>query len=344
MGVGKSLERKEFLVMMTKVITVSLDDIYADYGWNSRSQHDVTASQSDGVNSDEGLKEGEGFSGLCSSLEKNGQDNPVTVCEIKAGRSFRGNHVPFKYELVCGFRRYTALVYLRDKKKAVPGLKDGHILTMVREFNPLEARLLNIRENTDRSSLRPSDLTWGILQLKAQGLTGTQIAEQLNISAGYVAKLWKIASLPLPIIEHWRGTKVALSGIPTAANGEVIPTRVLSTIALSKIADTVAEQDEKTQMYVDLLLGRKPRESVVMVIDLPEERVRRAASFAAELVSCGLLAEGDLQWSKVVGPRQYGFLIPSGNLGNEPGPRLQKLWKLAKETYERTITERKAKS
>lgn len=336
---------------MTKVFLAPLTDIYADYGWNSRSQHDVIASQSDGVfNSDEGLKEGEGFSGLCKSLEQNGQDNPVTVVEVKEKKSFRGHNspfvgtvFPFKYELVCGFRRYTALGFLYEKKKAVPGLKDGHIWTMVRELNPVEARLLNLRENTDRSSLLPSDLTWGILQLKAQGLTVNQIAEQLNINTNYVSRLWKIASLPLPVLEHWRGLKAKLSGIPLAANGEPIPTRILPTVQLFKIADIVADPNEKTQMYVDLVLGKKSRNTVVMAIDLTEERVKDAARFAAELVLSGVLAPGDLQWSKVVGPRQFGFLIPTGSLGNNPGPRLQRLWQLAQETYEQTIIERKVK-
>jgi transcriptional regulator with XRE-family HTH domain len=332
--------------MMTKMVSLPLNQIFVDYAWNSRSQHDVMSSQSDGVmNVDEGLKEGNGLAGLCTSILANGQDSPVTVREIHDRKLLSGNLVsvgyPAKYELICGFRRYTALGFLYDQKKKVPSLESGHIWAMIRELTPIDARLLNIRENTDRSNLSPADLTWGVLQLKAQGLTGQNIAEQLNISMGYVSRLWKVASLPLPILEHWRGAKVKLDGVPLAANGEPIPTRVLTQTKLYEIADTVADGDEKIKMYVDAILGRKTRESVTMAIDLAEERVKDAARFAGELVASGVLVAGDLQWSKVVGPRQFGFLIPTGALGNNPGPRLQKLWQLAQETYEKTINEKK---
>lgn len=317
------------------VVQLLLTDIYVDYEWNSRSQRDVVSNQSDGAtNLDQ--KEGNGLAGLCASIQTSGQDDPVVVRAVQNRLSLAGKSTALDFELVCGFRRYTAIAAINEKKQPIPGLDKDSVWAIIRPLSYTEARLLNIRENTDRSSLLTPDLVWGIFQLQARGLSITEMSTSLNISASYVSRLSKIANLPLKIIEHWRGTNVKLPGIPLALNGEPIPTRSLSTKDLYTIADTVSTDSDKIEMYVNMALGRKTTMSAPSV-DMSEQHVIEVARIAAQLVLTGVLSPGHLQWSSVIGPKRFGFLVSSGNAGPNPAARLQKLWKLAQETYEETI-------
>jgi ParB/RepB/Spo0J family partition protein len=310
------------------VIQLPLGEISVDYSWNARSKRDVTAAQSDGVlNAEENMKEGGGFEGLCTSILANGQDSPIVVRKVGMG-------VP--YELVCGFRRYTAVLKLNEKKLVIPGLKAGCIMAMVRELSPLDARLLNLRENTDRSNLTPPDLVWGILQLR--GMKVLQIAKALNVSESYIYKLVKIADLPLPIVNHWRGDKVKLLGIPLALNGEPVPTRALSYPQILAIAETLSDDAEKMTMYVDATLGKKPP-AMASSGDYSEEAVTETARMVAGLVLSGFLKPGSMQWAHVIGPKRLGFPIGCGK--DQTASRLQKLWQLAQSVYEETINSKK---
>lgn len=329
----------------TQLVQLPLKDIFVDYDWNSRSKRDVMSNQSDGA-IDDNQKEGNGLGGLCASIQTAGQDDPVVVRLVDNKESLGGKRVaqgmpPSVYqgepcELVCGFRRYTAITILNEKKVEIPRLQSGHIWAMLRELTPTESRLLNIRENTDRQSLPPPDLVWGIIQLQAKGLGIKQISEQLNVSISYISRLSKVASLPLIIIEHWRGSKVKLPGIPTALNGDPIPTISLTATKLLGIAETISTDNDKIEMYVNMTLGRKTEMSAPSV-DMSEQHVIEVARTAGQLVLTGVLNPGHLQWSSVIGPKRFGFLVSSGNAGPNPAARLQKLWKLAQETYDETL-------
>jgi ParB/RepB/Spo0J family partition protein len=173
------------------ILNIPLGDIKVDSNWNSRSQHDLVNK---GKNDDEYT----GIEGLIESIKANGQDTPVDVV-----KNTSGGKQPFF--LVAGFRRYEALRQIAETQKN----PTATIRAVVKELNPLEMRLLNLRENTARDNLKGADLAKGIEDLMVLNpkLTQTEIGLALNRSQPYVGKLIKInTSVAKDIRDHWRGT------------------------------------------------------------------------------------------------------------------------------------------
>jgi ParB/RepB/Spo0J family partition protein len=174
------------------IVNIKLSDIKVDPNWNSRSQHDLISK---GTNDDDYT----GIEGLIESIKANGQDTPVDVV-----KNTSGGKQPFF--LVAGFRRYEAIRRIADAQK---NLDTATIRAVVKELNPLEMRLLNLRENTARDNLKGADLAKGIEDLMALNpkLTQTEIGLALNRSQPYVGKLIKInSSISKDIRDHWRNT------------------------------------------------------------------------------------------------------------------------------------------
>lgn len=100
-----------------RIRAIPLTQIIADAKkWNTRRE-------------DSGTEE---FKELVASLAAKGQDEPVTIRP-------KGE----KFELITGFRRYAALMYIAEQSKS----KDATINAIVRDLSDAEARLLNRRES-----------------------------------------------------------------------------------------------------------------------------------------------------------------------------------------------------
>jgi len=331
---------------------IRIKDIFADYGWNVRSYDDVTANESDGVQDTTGRKtvEGVGLAGLALSLRQRGQDTPVILKNISDGKSLRGTKTDKPYELVSGFRRYTAVCKLnegeyldsaaKNKVSTVANTSDGTILAVVRPMTPVEARLTNGRENTLRSNLKTPDLMNLVLQLSKSGMSQVQVSEELGIGQGYVSKLLAISSLPKVILEHWREGK-AVPGLPDSVKWKQLTTTEL--VDLSAVAKTSTE-GEVLARYVRILSPQPAPANgegeQLTLKDKALDRIQDTALLLGRLVRAGILEPGTLDWIRVIGPKKAGYLIDSAS-GDHA--RIMQLCDAFAEAYDRAITEEERK-
>ena len=136
------------------------------------------------------------FTGLVSSIEMRGQDEPVTL------RPYKG-----KLQLIAGFRRYAALRKLGHKT----------IKAFIRELNDNEARALNVRENTARNNLSGPDLAWAIWELykgyatSGASVTALALSQEIGRNQAYVNTLLNIMrDVDSAVTDHWRAQKKPL--------------------------------------------------------------------------------------------------------------------------------------
>lgn len=191
-----------------------LADIRIDPAWNCRSQGWLLASG--------GPDEDGGIEGLMFSIERDGQDNPVIVVPREP------NGTAETYELVAGFRRAEAIRRLAEKHRN----PDPTILAFVRQLpSAVDRRVTNLRENTSRESLAPSDLAFGIYELSSEfNLKNEDIAQRLGVSPQWTSTLTNIMRRVKPeITKLWRESTVnvltvhemqELAGIPRGEQDE----------------------------------------------------------------------------------------------------------------------------
>ena len=138
---------------------------------------------------------------------------------------------------MAGFRRYEAIRQIAEADK----IANPTIEALVKDLNPVSARLLNLRENTARNDLQGADLCYGIAEICKldSKMTGTKLAEILNKSQPYMNKLMKINEKFDPeLFKHWRDTP-----------GN--PVTVFEVYALSG-----KEKDEQGKLYFELFKGK----------------------------------------------------------------------------------------
>jgi ParB/RepB/Spo0J family partition protein len=182
-----------------KIIPVPLKDITADYTWNMRT-----------LNLAE-LAKDEDYQQLKASLQDKGQDEPLMIRPIKGK--------PNKYQLLSGFRRYTALGELTMT----------HAMCRVKELTDAEARSMNVRENCARADVNIADRCWGVGQLYASRvangspdvkITDESIGREVGLSTGFCNRLLRVYNgLGEPVFKAWRAmaAPLALSEILTIA-------------------------------------------------------------------------------------------------------------------------------
>jgi ParB-like chromosome segregation protein Spo0J len=309
---------------------LNLGDIHVNYDWNARCKSDVVSTTSDGVQDTtlrgehQGL--GTGIAGLMISLRGRGQETPVIVRKVTDGRSIVGKKIAEPYELLAGFRRVTAAIWLqkpehmewamKQGQSVIPNTENGTILAFIRTVTtPLEARLVNAVENTHRSQLRAPDLVRVIKELgagKGESMSQVAIAEALGIDQSYVSRLARIASLPQPVLDHWRDGKL-LPGLQ-----ENVQYPQLTTKQLAELADMTRDQspDEIIRRYVTILAPPPAAEhsSTTNGKDKHADRIHELGVLLGTFVRLGILLPGSLQWAKVVGPRKDGFLVDCGRV------------------------------
>jgi ParB-like chromosome segregation protein Spo0J len=325
---------------------IPLTDILVDYDWNGRSKKNVLSDASDGVQDTTIRAEhqtlGTGLKGMRLTLRNRGQDTPVIVRRVEGGKSLGGKKTDRPYELVAGFRRYTAIEQLNasDEDKAfiktmnqarlVPNTADGTVMAVVRVLSKLEARILNGRENTDRQNFTTQDMLHTVTELSKEKLTQADIALELAISQSYVSKLCKIAELPKAVLDHWKGES-KLPGLPTNVSVQ------LTSKEMIELRDMTKEltEGQTVKRYIELLSppvageGGDPEAA-----DPIAAKVERAAKLAAGLVKAGVLDNGSLQWAAVIGPKKDGFLIDSGKAD---AAQRAKYWDLAETAFNAVI-------
>lgn len=188
---------------------IPLTDVFVDSEWNARSIANTMAESN--LRGDE---EGRGIIGLQDGLCTDGQDEPVVLRRTDSADFYKKN-VNKPYALVVGFRRFEAIRRLNadhdllkrraeENRTVVPNTANGTIRAVVRSLTEEQARSLNMRENTQRDSLSPPDLMWGMAKLAKLGMTQTVIGSTLGKTQSYVSTLLRISSLKPSIIEHWR--------------------------------------------------------------------------------------------------------------------------------------------
>jgi ParB-like chromosome segregation protein Spo0J len=311
-----------------KILFVPLSDILADYGWNVRSHADIERESADGVR-DGSREAGFGFHDFTRSFNEGGQDTPVILAEVVNGKTLRGQKTDKKYELVAGFRRFTAVAFLNEadntaKRKAndekavgsnlqaVANVPDGNIKAVIRKFKDArEARKLNARENTLRSNLQAPDLVRLCLEY-ANDYKSTQveISAELGIAQSYVSKLQKVGGLPAPVISHWRDGADLPGGNPPGGWRQLPINDMLELAELAKgmpmpeVIDrykAMLSPSGETDGDTD---GNKPNKV--------NAELEKVAYLCGALVAEGVLEGGSLAWGSVMGPGKSGFLLNTG--------------------------------
>lgn len=185
--------------IVKKIVALSLSQIHADYEWNSRSGD---PAQQAAIGEESEVNE---FDALRQSLKARGQDQAVTVRPRKGSKD--------KFDLVVGFRRFRALQLNAEEA----GDKNATILAEIREMSDVEAKSLNIRENTARSQLTPPDLARSLVQLRqlhiaAKGApTVDGLATEVGVGRGYASRLISIEDKVKPdILKKWHEMPAAI--------------------------------------------------------------------------------------------------------------------------------------
>lgn len=186
-----------------KTMHVPLSMVHADFEWNCRSGDPALQGDSGGE-----LDTNE-FKSLVDSIRSRGQDEPVTVRAKGKG-----------YQLVVGFRRYRAIQTIAEETKTQ---KTATILIKIRELNDVEARSLNIRENTARAQLAPPDLAFALVDLRSQykaaggSPTIEAMAQEVGVGRPYASKLFSIVDRVLPaLLKKWRTSQVEIGVVKMA--------------------------------------------------------------------------------------------------------------------------------
>ena len=319
---------------------VELNRIHVDPTWNSRAMRNVR---------DMADTESAGFDGFEANIRTTGQISAV-ILRNTGGKTLAGGKTDKPYELVCGFRRHNAITDLNAKKATkpcVPGLPDGFIMAEVRELSPLEARILNGQENTVRKNLKAPDLVFLAADLAKTGMTQTSICESLGVTQGWVSKLLKIATLPPAVLAHWRDeqpiapvqTKDGVFEIKADENGKAVPSREMTEPEMRALAETKGTPEETTARYIRTIrpnISKGDSDAGPSESDKILDKVVEIASLMGCMVRVGVLDNGSLDWTRVIGPKKKGYPIDSGK--DDSQERMITLGDAAQEAFEKEIT------
>lgn len=325
----------------TKAVThtsmpVELTKIHVDPIWNSRAARNVR---------DMADTESAGYDGFKVNIRTAGQITSV-ILRNTGGKTLAGGKTDKPFELVCGFRRHTAIEDLNKTKENVPGLPAGCILAEVRELSDQEARILNGQENTARKNLKAPDLVFLAGDLAKSGMAQVPISEALGITQGWVSKLLKVASLPPAVLAHWRDN-LPIPAVQTkdgvfelkGENGKAATSRELTEPEMRALAELKGTPEEITARYIRTV---KPAPSPGDSVDGPSEtdkvmtKVVETAALMGCMVRAGVLDNGSLDWNRVIGPRKKGYPIDCGK--DDSQERLLELGDAATEAFEKEVS------
>jgi len=350
---------------------VPITDVFVDYDWNVRSKAQVFSEVSDGVQDTEAtgshlsLSQGTGFHGLCLDIHMTGQDDPVILRRVENGKSLGGKKTACPLELVCGFRRISAVASLNDPafrvkmtegkeakevmarrtgdgKPVVPNTADGTVKAVIRVLNPAEALILNAKENTLRANLTTPDMVnYLSKQLKGGRMTQSALAAALGVGQPYVSRLARITNLPSLITEHWRGDDVTVPGLPKAI------TKRLTSREMTDLAD-VSKDDtnpgETIARYVAILHPQGAADGgETTPADPVAKRITELFETCGRLCKLGILEPASMipaTLASVIGPKKDGFLI---DCGKADAAKRTTYWELAVDSFYKGLGEPRPK-
>jgi ParB-like chromosome segregation protein Spo0J len=196
-------------------VFVPLDEVYADFDFNARSEANVTSEPDSAP--------GGGLEELATSIRTKGQDTPVILRPNvhKKGekrRSPMGEKTCPRYEVADGFRRFVSILKLNADKALqehsketglpiIPNVPNGHIAAEVRPLDDREATLLNGRMGVARNNLEPPDLMAHVVKLTRPpfSMSVGEIAEDHGLALATAHRYATVGNSLLPaILKHWR--------------------------------------------------------------------------------------------------------------------------------------------
>lgn len=327
---------------------VELSKIHVDFSWNSRAERNIK---------DMADTENAGFEVWARGIGQTGQLSAVILRNTN-GLLLNGKKTDKPYELIVGFRRFTAVSllnsgqYLADAKKekrnVVANIPDGTILAEVRDVKTaVDARILNGVENTGRKNLKAPDLVFLVRDLQKDGMAQVPIAEALSITQGWVSKLLKVGNLPPAILDHWRDekpitavtTKDGTFKLEAGTNGKAVASRELTEPEMRALAELKGTPEEITARYIRLVKPVAQGEGDGAP-EASKDKVKEEVQYVAGLMGCmvraGVLDNGSLDWNRVIGPKKKGYPIDCGK--DDSQERLLELGDIAREAFEKEVT------
>ena len=299
---------------------VPLSDVHADFDWNSR--HKSFRDEKVEVD-DEGkvIEAADGsFLSTKKSIQTNGQD---IACIVRP--SSKGKH-PF--ELVCGFRRYEALVQSAKEKVNVPngGSPDNPLIKVeIRNLDEEQAQALNGRENIERQNLNTCDQAFIVKRMQTKGMTDVAIASAIGMSNGHVSQLSRIVKNMAPdILERWRNEKIVQAAV--------------SLDKLEKIAkeETPKKQEEKLKEFLDSGTTKGGNKGKWI-----ESAIRQAGNIGTLLGTLEfqeLIDTSNLDLKKHVRELCHGgILIIKGKDGKATDNQWEKIGQAAEDAYQKAM-------
>lgn len=306
-----------------KIVLIPINKISTKTFENSRSGKYDEPEQT--VSEDEPS----GWVAFKSSIQVNGQETPVLVRPF-TGKAKHKDGTPFEYELVVGYRRYSAIEQLAAEGKMQPVIK-----AEVREMSNLEARRANGLENIGRENLEPPDQAFAVFQLSNEYVnegkhpTDEQLADELGMSQAYAGRLLGIMRNVKPqITKAWRK--------------DGLPLTVQDMFELSKLEP--AQQQEK---YEELLKAGNEKENRTKGpsawIDTAKKAAERFGSFLALAEDQDLITLSNLTWDSTL----IEFLAENGfvKIGKKGATTkaLEGIAKSAHKGYNEAVSKRDAR-
>lgn len=170
---------------------------------------------------------GQSFSELKTSLASEGQKIPVLVRPIPDGVK-RGKGSKASYQLVYGYRRWTALKELAIESGTK--LDQAPILAQIKPLDDLSARIENVVENSSRDDLTGPDLGYAAHMLSIEHarsgrgpISDNKLAQLMGKNQSYLSqllKIWRMSTaqdLPAENREIPRRWREAMVEIPVSA-------------------------------------------------------------------------------------------------------------------------------
>lgn len=264
-----------------------------------------------------------------ASFPRNGQETAVLVRPY-AGNNKNKKGEKFEFELIVGYRRYSAIEQLADE-----GLYQPVIKAEVREMTNLEARRANGVENLGREDLSPQDQAFAVFQLAqeytAEGkeIKDNLLADELSISQAYAGRLLKIMrNLKPSITKSWRK--------------DAIPLSVNDMLGLAEKDLPPAEQQAAYDELVKAVSTEKSERTKgpSAWIDTAVKTAERFGTFMALAEDQGFIAVADVEWDETL----INFLAENGfvKIGKKgaDSKALNKIGKAALKGYSEAVAKR----
>lgn len=176
-----------------QTIRVPLTAVKADFEWNLRK---VVGDKEASLDGETEVNE---YKQLKASIDKQGQ---ITPCVVRP----RGKD---GYELASGFRRYQVLTELAKEN----GTKNPEVLVSVLDLDDFEMRVENLRENSARKKVDPTETLRGLIHLRELNpkISVVDIADKTGIGRSYASNLLSINERLKPeLMKRWMDSKTEI--------------------------------------------------------------------------------------------------------------------------------------